>query len=71
MILFIICVMIILNPKQFRGLPMSDLQNSSRYLHDGSHCCFRPWLFFNFLHLSYTPSPAELLLLARLRRLAA
>ena len=45
MVLFIICVMIILNPKQFRGSSVSDLQNCTRYLHDGigavlGHGCF-------------------------------
>ena len=54
MVLCIICVMIILNPKQFCGSSVNDLQNSTRYLHDGNRCCFRPWLYFNFLHLSYT-----------------
>ena len=41
MVLFIICVMIILNPKQFRGSSVSDIQNSTKYLHDGNQCCFR------------------------------
>ena len=36
MVLFIICVMIILNLKQFHGSSVSDLQNSTRSLHDGS-----------------------------------
>ena len=54
MVLFIICVMIILNQKQFPGSSVSNLQNSTRYSHDGNWCCPRPGLFFNFLHLSYS-----------------
>ena len=59
MVLFTVCVMIILNPKQFPGLSVSYLQNSTQILNmtEISAVLGHGWFkFFNFVILFSTES---------------
>ena len=55
MVLFTICVITVLNPKQFPGSSVSHLQNSTQTLNMMTISAVLGHVRFNFLPLSYSP----------------